>query len=478
MDSNDSPLNMVEDVAAGDVDYHMRLSQLRQFISGHSLTKEEYRYIKILLSRVNTDIISELPIELVEQISELLDLSDFVTCLAVSKRWRDKFLSTPIINSITDRFHPSLRQMSKGTPLDPNECLKILHTIGRLRQPRLESTLEKSFSWQYESYFKLDPDYHGHHEDTSAAYAQFDCQFDHEQDPSAHGTALYSNGKIAWRPSPRIIVVDNLWSRTRKVFTSPHGPLVHPDCKLRALGDRLVIASVDRLLIAWDHTTNICLEKKLPRYMKGVTTKGLRVAITTFNRDVFLWEFGGQLSMLSTTPITDHHNFNNEFIKCWEYNLYVIFHPACDGKLFLASGYTDTSNSKSIVKRMVYEFDNTNHVATFEFEIPSKASRKEDTFSIIQIRKGMPYCRDIIGFRGVYWKEGPETSTRVTDNLVEFDIYDRKFFDRTDEESDTSRKFGWFSKRRQGDMDFLLRFHDRGFTAYSPQPGFDFGIGE
>ncbi|KAI1091475.1 hypothetical protein F5B19DRAFT_458505 [Rostrohypoxylon terebratum] len=469
--------------AEGDValDHQARLAQLRQIVLGSPLTKEEHRYLKILLAGASTDIIGELPVELVKQIADLLDLRDFVTCLAVSRRWREKFLSAPIINAITDEECPSLRQIPTDNPLDSNQCLKVLHRIGRMRHLCCESYFEKSFSWQDESYFKLDPEYHGHHEDVSTAYAQFDCHSDQEPDfpPNQQDyQPLYCNGRIAWRPWARIIAVDNLWSRTRKIFTPPNGPLVHPECELRALGDKLVIVSMDRLLIAWDYTTNIRQEKKLPGPVTRVVTKGYQAAVILFSGEVFLWEFGGKLLTLPTTPLVNSHGFTNELIKYWNANLCVVFHPTCNGKLFLASGYTDCSSSKPVVKRVVYEFTDTNHTDTFEFEAPRmNPSNWEPPKALFQTGRGMPYHRDIITFREAYLLEDDDSRTIAFETLVEFDIYKRKFRVRYDK-AFAYHRLGWASQHTSGDMDFLVRFYDRHFIVDSFQPGFDFKIGE
>ncbi|KAI1444330.1 hypothetical protein F5Y02DRAFT_180055 [Annulohypoxylon stygium] len=479
MDFKDLPLDKRVG-RVGDVD-QARLAQLRQIILGNSLTKEEQRYLKILLAGASTDIIGELPVELVKQIAELLDLRDFVTCLAVSRRWRGKFLSTSIINAITDEECPSLRQIPIDKPLDSNECLKALHKIGRMRQLGFEAYFEKPFSWQDEAYFKLDPEYHGNHQNTSAVYAQFDSRSDHEPEffPNhQHHQPLYCNGRIAWCPWARIIVIDNLWSRTRKIFTPPNGPLVHPECDLRALGDKLVIVSMDRVLIAWDYTTNIHQEKKLPGPVIRVVTKGFHVAVVLFSGDVFLWEFGGKLSTLPTTPLINSHGFTNELIKYWKGNLCVIFHPSCNGKLFLATGYTDRSSSKPVVKRVVYEFNDTNHSDTFEFETPLRnPSNSEPPKAIVQIGRGMPYHRDIIAFREAFLLEDDDSPTIAFETLVEFDIYKKKFFVRH-QKAFAYHRLGWASPHRSGDMDFLVRFYDREFMVDSVQPGYDFKIGE
>ncbi|KAI1099632.1 hypothetical protein F4804DRAFT_76461 [Jackrogersella minutella] len=447
------------------------LAQLRQFILGGSLTSEEHRYLKVLLSEVHVDIIGELPIELVRQIALLLDLRDLVACLAVSKRWRAKLLSTPVIKDITLSLCPSLGHTT-GTPFNPNECLKILHKIGRSQYACFQSSFTKQFAWQNESYFKLDPEYHGHHEDMAAAYAQFGNYPDPEPDNFAYCRALYSNGKIAWAPKPRVIVVDSLWSRTRKVFTASTGPLGFPAIKLKALGDKLVVGAMGHLLVSWDHTTNIRQEKKLPRGIGHVATEGYRVAIILFGGDVLLWEFGGKLSTIATTPIIDYHKFNNDTLCTWTCNLCVILHPTCNRTLFLACGYAD-QDDKSPMKRAVYEFKDSKHIKTFEFETPRLVKIADPNFTKPRIRKVLPYRRDIIAFGEEYEVGEVRFPTKAHETFVEFDIYDRKFSARINEEFDY-RQFGWRRLLEDADLDFLVRFHSNGFTACSFQPGFVF----
>ncbi|KAI0882603.1 uncharacterized protein GGS22DRAFT_181123 [Annulohypoxylon maeteangense] len=472
MDSKDLPLDVV-----GDIDYYSRLSKIRQFVSGNPLAKEEYRFMKILLSSVNVDIISELPIELVLQIADFLPLRDFVTCLAVSKPWRAKFLSISVLNNATYMFCPSVHQASRDTPLDPKECLNALHKIGRMPGRYFQSSLEKPFSWKYESYFKLDPDFHSHYEDMSAAYAQFGRQFDREPDSFTCRDALYSNGRIAWRPWPRIICVDNLWSRTRRVFTTPYGPLVHRRYELRALGDRLVVASMDRRLIVWDFSasTDIRLERKLPGSIRDVSTKGSRIAIILFNGDIILGGFRRTFWKLSTAPLISYRNLTNESMVSWKSNLRVIFHPACNGKFFIASGYTDKSHSETTHRRMIYEFDDDRNMTTFETSSPWTARhRQEHGIPQFKILRGMPCYRDSIGFSEAYQFGELPTSFKPITPFAEFDIYDRKF----SVTKNLPHPSGWISQNNQCDMDFIVEFHNHSFTAYSLQSGFDFKIGE
>lgn len=232
----------------GDITRQARFEQLRQVVLGGSLTNEEQRYMKILLAGINVDIIGELPIELVGHIAELLDLHHFITCLRVSRRWRDKLLSVPVVTAVMDKYCPSLRQV-RDDQVDSEQYLKILHKIGRSRWACFRSTLAKPFSWKNESYFRLDPTYQNEHEDMRMAYERFAGPSD-EPDPDGltHLSALYSHGKIAWLAKQRIVVVDDLLSRTRKLFKVSTGPLVSPTLQLLAFGNKLVVGAMDRLL--------------------------------------------------------------------------------------------------------------------------------------------------------------------------------------------------------------------------------------
>ncbi|KAI1139966.1 hypothetical protein F5Y05DRAFT_337381 [Hypoxylon sp. FL0543] len=466
---------------AGHMSFQPRLVQLRQFASASSLTGEELRYVKLLLSRVHIDIIGELPIELLRQIAGFLDLHHFAACLAVSRRWRNKFLSASVIRAVLDKFCSSLGQVDSSTQISPGECLEALHRIGRLRWKCFQSSLTKEYTWKEESYFRPDPDYHGNYEDISTVYAQFSRQ---DQDPrpnrGAYKTAMYSNGKIAWRAKPHVVVVDDLWLRTRKIFDVPTGLLVGPTIQLLALGNRLVVGAVDRLLVVWDHVTNTRLEKNLPGSIKHATTQGCRVAMVIFSGDVLLWEFGGKLSTLATAPLIKTHSSDAESLKSWVSNLVVIFHPGCSETLFLASCYTYHVNSKAIFKQEIFEFKGSNRINTFKNEISPKFHNDSGRgiAAVPEIQKLLPYRRDIIGFRLNYVPSPPllaQPSAPFPETIaVEFDIYDRKFSSLTGLDFDYLIP-GWPEPDEECDLDFAVKFQ-RGpcLTVRSLRPGFDF----
>ncbi|KAI0852009.1 hypothetical protein F5Y00DRAFT_228399 [Daldinia vernicosa] len=460
--------------AGGDVDLLERLTKLRLLFSNGSFTSQEYRYIKILLSNVNVDIIGELPVEIVSQIAQLLDLHGFVCCLGISRRWRGKFLSPSIISTITNKYCPSLTY--SGNPVSPDNSLSALHRIGRLRWHSWQDYLKKEFSWEHESYFKLDPVYHGDHDNTSIVYAQFG-HYDNDPRPNAeaYSSALYSRGRIAWLAKPRIVVVDNLWVRTRKIFTMPTGALAGLTLEILALGDRLVVGTMHRILVAWDHTTNEFLEKRLPGPIKYATTEGLRVAVILFNGDTFLWEFGGKVSMIATAPLKQ--GLHGQSLRTWVSNLRIFFHPTCSRTLLLASGYTHfwSEYPNAILRRVVYEFKDMNHTETFQSEFPTRMHNLANPIDTkVDIQKVLPYRRDIIGFCQCHYRPQPMVIMPYQyETFIEFDIYERRFTARTGEEFDP-KKFGWRAPLEDADLDFGIQFYCNGFTAFSYQPGFEF----
>ncbi|KAI8957935.1 hypothetical protein F5Y11DRAFT_337874 [Daldinia sp. FL1419] len=462
------------------VDRLERLAKLRLFISGGLLTRDEQRYIKVLLSDVKADIIDELPIEIVRLIVQLLDLPDFVSCLAVSRRWREKLLSLPVIGLVAEELCPSLAHSRDQVTAD--SYLNALHRIGRLRWKSCYSVLVKDFSWKYESYFKLDPTHHSNHNEPSTVYAQFSHDDNPEPDYNAYRTALYCHGKIAWIAKSRIVVVDDLWTRTRKIFTIPTGALIGPTLELLALGDRLVVGAVNRTLVAWDHTTNKFLEKKLPSTIRYAGTQGTRVAMLLFDGNAFIWEFGSKVCMFATAPLKQYHGLSEGSLRSWASNLRIFFHPTCSRTIFLASGYTTTSDSglkdaTAILKRVVYELKDATHTKTFEIEIPAKVCNPEDIADAkVDIQKVLPYRRDIIGFCERYYRPRSFVMPYPYEPFVEFDIYKRQFTARIDRLD--NGEFGWRGPLEDADLDFEIGFHSNGFAVTSYRPDFEFKIGE
>ncbi|KAI1084053.1 hypothetical protein F5B20DRAFT_526527 [Whalleya microplaca] len=458
-------------------DYTRRI-KIRQFISGLSPTAQEARYLRRLVSEIKTDVIGELPVELARQIADLLDLQDYVACLAVSRSWRNKFLSEPAISAIMNRYcpflDPFLKQPSQSVlETRDDERLKILHRIGWANSSKsLKVFLEQTYDWRDTTYFKLDQEYHG--EDLSRVYSRFNRKQD-DVDPEGPMClrSLYSWGKIAWCHEERFIVVSSLWSRTRKLFAAPSGPIAGPRLQLFALGNTLVVGAINNVLVAWDHTTNVYREKSIPGPVKHCATEGSKVAIIFFGGDVLLWEFGNRLLTLPVDHLIRYHNLDNEQRRSWRDNLRVFFQPGCDSTIFLASGYVD---SESVLRRSVHEFQSTNYIKSFNMAIPSKASfrayNRPPGSAYVEIQKFIEFGRFAIWFLEIYPKdtaaEDFDIHAKDEFSLVEFDMHERKFKSCN---SDRLRYIR-FKTFQQWDLDFRLRFHAKSFVVFSRQPGY------
>ncbi|OTB04248.1 hypothetical protein M426DRAFT_11871 [Hypoxylon sp. CI-4A] len=450
----------------------MSFAELRQLVHGGSLADEELRYLKFLLADSHIDIIAKLPIELLLKIAEYLDLHHFVNCLAVSRQWRNKFLSPSIIGAITRDFHPSLTGLPQGYQVNPDACLNTVHKLGRARWRCFQSTFRTPFALEDETYFKLDPVLHGHHD----AYAEL-ASVDRGRSPCVDALQ-YANGIVAWLTRPWVLVLDNLWTRSRKLFKLPSSP-GSISSSIAALGDKLVVCSIDRRLTAWDYTTNDRQEKKLPTAVLHAETKGNKIAVVLLNGDLLLWEFKGAMLTLVTDSLKEIYHVDDETRSSLKYIFRFFFHPTCDETLYLAFNYNIrlAESKQFVMKRVVFEFRGTNLVNTFELEAPLKY-RKEPRHTLVSIKRLLPHRRDLIGFRRTSGNLGESDF----EPFVEFDMHDRKFAIRENDEL-YRNELGWPGPDEHSDLDFLVTYDSSLYgraidlVVYSLQPGFDFRAG-
>jgi hypothetical protein len=226
-----------------------RLVELRQLTSADVLTREEIRYLKVRLSDVHTDLIGELPVELVTLIAVQLDRGDLARCLRVSKIWRQTFLSDSVMTAFAKRHWPA---MVNGVVAQDG----FLNSLSRLGRASYNFDLRhfdhthpdfEFVRWDSKAHFKLDPEFHSRTDSIPDAYTRFNI--DPDIDPSAFPPfTLYSHGKVARHLFDCIVVIDNLRLKTRKIFTPPSGIMHGLKLRLEALGSRLVVGTIDRML--------------------------------------------------------------------------------------------------------------------------------------------------------------------------------------------------------------------------------------
>jgi hypothetical protein len=224
-----------------------RFAELRQLVSIIAPTREEARYLKVLLSAVHTDLIGELPVELVVIIAVQLKLDDFAACLRVSKVWREKFLSDSVMTAFGIRSCPALID-SVATRQDFQRTFSKLgwasYSFGR-HCYRLSSELVQ---YDRRANIQLDQEFHSRADRIPAVYLRHPLDVLHEPVHLPPSPKFYSSGKAAWHLCDHVVVVDDLRSKKRKVFTPPSGMMHGLTLKLQALGSRLVIGTIDRLL--------------------------------------------------------------------------------------------------------------------------------------------------------------------------------------------------------------------------------------
>ncbi|KAI1427513.1 hypothetical protein F5Y12DRAFT_736992 [Xylaria sp. FL1777] len=443
-----------------------RFAQLRQLIYGHDrLSREEIRYLKHLISN-STDLIGELPLEIVVLVALELEAEEFLNCLHVSKVWRERFLSDPIRAAYAKSHWPALIDVA----VNRSSFLRALSKIARqqcVNGPRPYKFVawdKKAHSVELSSRcdrIQLDPIFHNLSSNVPDAYTQYDMdEMDGMDEPYRKiPTALYSSGKVAWHLCSCVIVIDDLTLKTRKILTPPSGIMYGSLLKLQALGSRLVVGSIDRLLIAWDHVNNQAYEKLLPSRILRCTTQDDRVAIILHGGDIVIWTLGREVLQLDISPLALEAPLDSPQAETWATSLYVFFDARDRNILYLVSGfYFRGVNSTDMVRVTVHEFTVTGHVASWSSEFRDRTAQwacevepciviseyEAERSCIIFRRHGMP-CPDMY--------------------LITFDKLKRKFVEQGPQSSgphSLRRRLGLMVKGGV-DVDFLVSF---GFQGY------------
>ncbi|KAM7209578.1 hypothetical protein V8F20_000316 [Naviculisporaceae sp. PSN 640] len=309
--------HLAHEAAALGSDNQLRRRNLQNLVS--SLSLYEIRDIKKLadkiLDQARTDIFVRLPAELRLEVAEYVDFTDLPNFLTVSKAWREAWTQDSMINLIMPGFLAHHRLASAITPSGQNvqalfyeACQKLQHRcLGKYRSLLIEAPY-----YGYQGNFMIDKEYHEQNPQHSLwpIIPLLD-------EPRVHDL-LYSHGRVAWQPNLPMdnhssIIVDNLRSQLRKVYTIPVAVMQGGDAKLMALGDKLLVASLERTLHAWDLVTNDRCSVTLPSSNLHCKTYGKHVYIYPYELaddsgraqelHIYTWKFNGSLRELDTTPL-------------------------------------------------------------------------------------------------------------------------------------------------------------------------------
>ncbi|KAM0815294.1 hypothetical protein AB5N19_01088 [Seiridium cardinale] len=386
----------------GEPDRQARKTSLVSFVQQGCLDVNEYRLLKELLSRVTLqkDIVRHLPVELILLITSFLSVRDISSCLMVSRGWNALFMNHRIIFSLADRLFPQLTWIpSRERVQDESTRLELRRDFLRHLRKRLSHmdrsaqekprAFDKNYVWSAETEFTLD----------GQEYSQFPVP-----NLPSNRRAVYGHGRIAWQRETHTLVVDDLRTKLRKILALPGGRLMGPEMMLAAIGNKLVVAVMNRHIFAWDIETSRSERKTLPSLPTQCTTFGDRVAIIT-SKEIYMWKVGGSILPI-TLPVPHGPRVSNQFPKAF-------VHPHLEKVIFARQVYR---SSPSTLRFIIHKFIGDSHVGTFNRDVEMNWSSAECVSSSLE------------GFIPLthVWNQ-PSKSYQ----LYEFDIYHEKFSKRS-----------------------------------------------
>ncbi|KAH9893689.1 hypothetical protein F4778DRAFT_290608 [Xylariomycetidae sp. FL2044] len=266
-----------------------RLAKLRHFVC--NLSPREIHYLKIVMLPFKIDFIDQISVEILAQIVTYLCPEDFAVCLVVSRAWRAKFLSEHAMSTLCKVYWP---YSDRGLLTRESFVALLQRTVRASIGGHHRSSFHFSYSLDRltEAPFKPHPDYHVDLSDFYAQEALFDERFEKP-------CPQYSGGKIAFVARDCLVILDDLFTMTRKILTTRRGPIEAPRIKLLAMGNRLLVGQAGHLLIMWDLINGHCIEKRLPGEAKCACTHDERVALEMFSGDLLIWHSSYGLASLS-----------------------------------------------------------------------------------------------------------------------------------------------------------------------------------
>ncbi len=244
------------------MDVHRRKEFLDNFIT--SLSSHDVRYLKDRVSKIDlrTDIVSRLPLELRILVASYIDGIDIINLLNVSKTWRQVWLQDDILKQLAARWLPGFltytRKKEEITSIRQDLAQLFYDAARRLnirRRGKFRSVLisRRTAGNSECSSFALDP---ATHPIVQPDLVHFLDSLEYDQPAGVITEFRCFNGRLAWLPpfphqvpTPRLIV-DDMRTQLRKIFSIP-GPLAPGrghTMKLRALGDKLAVVAVNRIM--------------------------------------------------------------------------------------------------------------------------------------------------------------------------------------------------------------------------------------
>ncbi|KAF2968032.1 hypothetical protein GQX73_g5546 [Xylaria multiplex] len=290
-----------------------------------------------------------------------LEFAEFGRCLRVSRLWRRKLLSRPVMVAYARRHWPALIKDNVTNTWVFSSVLKKVALANRFGYDHNLPREEVAYIGIDEHVF--DPILHPRNRNIPQAYLDYD-----QEDIEAEELPLYGFGKVAFHLCAGVVVIDDLFSKSRKVYPTEVEPL-----ELQAIGSKLLVAKVDNLVIAWDHVNDFVSAKRIPFPSTYLTTRDDKVGIVLSSGRVIIWtpedssaiEHEKLVSILEPTL----HQPDRE---TWEECLRIFFDPRKANTFFLASGYfmSTGQDENRTVRLKVYEFSQGRSVEKWFYDSP------------------------------------------------------------------------------------------------------------
>ncbi|KAB5585775.1 hypothetical protein GE09DRAFT_37798 [Coniochaeta sp. 2T2.1] len=340
-------------------DTQLRKRNLTNLIS--QLTHQEVRDLATLLSRADfrTDIVSRLPPELRINVAGHFGEVDVLCLLNVSKQWRAMWLQRDLLSIVSEQCRYLDWSLFDGVDFghSPEQWTTRQYELIRLRRCRFLGRFSSAIVVRHDvgdghAWLNTGLDLAGVFPVPSSGKSEAAPLFSRTEAPSIQhkpiGGSLYEDGRLVWvtdtLPSPDniLVVVEDLRSRTKRIYRNPSVIQYGPGFELKAIGDKLLVAGVARVMFIWHLESNEFLQISLPQQPKCCATNGEQVAFLRPD-GLLIWTWGSQLNSVDFGGVVES---NQRVAESWPTisptnTMGIFFDPFEEGTLYLAVCFTD-----------------------------------------------------------------------------------------------------------------------------------------
>lgn len=342
------------------------------------LTQQEVRDLTARLSVVDfrTDIVGRLPPELRLNIAGQFGDVDVSNLLNVSRHWRAIWLQPDILRILSQQCcyldDDILNDEADGQSLADWTTLQYELVCKRRRRflGRFSSALVVRHNiGDGHQWLTKGLDLDGVFPEGPVAGFDVGDVFSRDQAPPLQHcvvqSSLYAAGRLAWLPDSlpapdnTLIVVENLNTRTKRIYRNASVSQYGRDMTLKALGDKLLVAGTSRVMYGysysnerfpgsdfvhrfiWHLDSNKCSQVFLPQQPTCCVTRGEYVAFLRPD-GALLWNSGSELRALDFKPVLERHDKIAKLCpnRASHMTKGAFFHPFEEGTLYITVCFT------------------------------------------------------------------------------------------------------------------------------------------